>query len=49
MAKFWTTSSQARELGDESKVLKKKNKELEDELLLKKGERIRLGKEPTRL
>ena len=49
MAKFWMASSQAKELGDEAKVLTNKNKELEDELFLKKGERIRLDKELTRL
>ena len=46
MAKFYATSQQARELSDDVKVLAKKNK-LEDELRLKKGERIRLGEELT--
>ena len=49
MAKFYTTSSQARELNDEAKALRTKNKELKDELLLKKGEGIRLTEELTRL
>ncbi|XP_030935860.1 uncharacterized protein LOC115960962 [Quercus lobata] len=42
MSKFYTTSSQAKELCDEAKTAKKKNKELNNEVLLKKGEVIRL-------
>ena len=47
MAKFYTASNQARELSDEAKVLRTKNKELKDELLLKKGEGIKLTEELT--
>jgi len=49
MAKFYTVSSQTKELCDEAKASKAKNKELKDELLLKKGEAIRLTKELTHL
>ena len=42
MAKFYTVSSQAKELCDEAKVAKAKSKELNNEVLLKKGEVIRL-------
>ena len=49
MAKFYTASSQAKELCDEAKAAKTKNKELKDEFLLKKGEVIRLIEELTRL
>ena len=45
MAKFYTASSQAKELCDEAKAAKTKNKELKDEFLLKKGEVIRLTEE----
>ena len=45
MAKFYTMSSQAKELCDEAKVAKAKSKELNNEVLLKKGEVIRLTKE----
>ena len=47
MTKFYTVSSQAKELSDEAKVLRTKNKELEDKLLLKKGEGIRLTEKLT--
>ena len=49
MAKFYTASSQTKELCDEAKAAKMKNKELKDEFLLKKGEVIRLIEELTRL
>ena len=42
-------SSQAKELSDEAKALRIKNKELKDKLLLKKREEIRLTEELTRL
>ena len=41
MSKFYTTSTQAKELCDEAKAAKEKNKELANEVLLKKGEVIR--------
>ena len=44
MAKFYTASSQAKELCDEAKAAKTKNKELKDEFLLKKGEVIRFDR-----
>ena len=47
MTKFYTVSSQAKELSDKAKVLRTKNKELEDKLLLKKGEGIRLTEKLT--
>ena len=47
MAKFYTASSQAKELCDEAKAAK--TKELKDEFLLKKAEVIRLIEELTRL
>ena len=49
MAKFYTASSQAKELCDEAKATKVKNKELKDKFLLKKGEVIRLIEELTHL
>ena len=49
MAKFYTTSSQAKELCDKAKAAKAKNKELKNELLLEKGEVIRQTEEVTRL
>ena len=49
MAKFYTASSQAKELCDEAKAVRMKNKELKDEFLLKKGKVIRLTEELTRL
>ena len=49
MAKFYTTSSQAKELCDEATATKAKSKELKDEFLLKKGVVIRLTDELTRL
>ena len=49
MEKFYTGPSQAKELCDEAKAVRTKNKELKDEFLLKKGEVIRLTKELTRL
>ena len=47
MAKFYTVSSQAKELCDEAKAAKAKSKELKEEFLLKKGEVIRLIEEFT--
>ncbi len=41
MSKFYTASSQAKELCAEAKAAKEKNKELSNEILLKKGEVIR--------
>ena len=42
MSKFYMASSRAKELCDETKMAKEKNKELNNEVLLKKGEVIRL-------
>ena len=49
MSNFYTASSQAKELCDEAKMDKEKNKELNNEVLLKKGEVIRLIKDLNRL
>ena len=49
MSKFYTTSTQAKELCDGAKAAKEKNKELANEVLLKKGEVIKQSKEVTRL
>ena len=49
MLKFYTTSSQAKELCDKAKAAKAKSKELKDKFLLKKGEVIRLTEELTHL
>ena len=49
MEKFYTASSQAKELCDEAKAAKAKSKELKAKFLLKKGEVIRLTEELTRL
>ena len=42
MLKFYTASTQAKELCEEAKMAREKNKELNKEVLLKKGEVIRL-------
>ena len=42
MSKFYTASTQAKELCEEAKTAKEKNKEPNKEVLLKKGEVIRL-------
>ena len=47
MSKFYTASTQAKELCDEAKATKEKSKELSNEVLLKKGEVIRLTEELT--
>ena len=49
MSKFNTTSTQAKELCEEAKTAKEKNKELNKEVLLKKGEVIRLIEDLNRL
>ena len=49
MSKFYTASTQAKELCDEAKTAKEKNKELNKEFLLKKGEVIRLTEDLNRL
>ena len=49
MSKFYTASTQAKELCDEAKAAKEKSKELNNEVLLKKEEVIRLTKELNRL
>ena len=49
MVKFYIVSSQAKELCDEAKDAKAKSKELNNEVILKKGEVIRLAEELTRL
>ncbi|KAL0004677.1 hypothetical protein SO802_012238 [Lithocarpus litseifolius] len=47
--KFYTASTQAKELCIEAKEAEEKNKELSHEVLLKKGEVIRLTKDLNRL
>ena len=49
MSKFYTASTQAKEFCDEAKATKEKSKELNNEVLLKKGEVIKLTEELTRL
>ena len=49
MSKFYTASIQAKELCEEAKTAKEKNKELNKEVLLKKGEVIRLTDDLNRL
>ena len=49
MSKFYTASTQTKELCDEAKAAMEKNKELANEVLLKKGEVIRQTEEVTRL
>ena len=49
MSKFYTASCQAKELCEEAKTAKEKAKELNTEVLLKKGEVIRLTKDLSRL
>ena len=49
MSKFYTASTQAKELSEEAKTIREKNKELNKEILLKKGEVIRLTKDLNRL
>ena len=49
MSKFYIASSQAKELYDEAKTAKEKNKELNNEVLLKNGEMIRLTDDLNRL
>ena len=49
MSKFYTASTQAKELCEEAKTVRKKNKELNKEVLLKKGEVIRLTEDLNRL
>ena len=49
MSKFYTASTQAKELCEEAKTTKEKNKELKKEVLLKKGEVIRLTDDLNRL
>ena len=49
MSKFYTGSTQAKELCEEAKTAREKNKELNKEVLLKKGEVIRLTKDLNRL
>ena len=49
MSKFYTASSQAKELCEEAKTAKEKNKEMNKEVLLKKGEVIRLTEDLNRL
>ena len=49
MSKFYTASNQAKELCEEAKTAKEKNKELNKEVLLKKGEVIRLTKDLNHL
>ena len=47
MSKFYTASTQVKELCDEAKATKEKSKELNNEVFLKKGEVIRLTEELT--
>ena len=49
MSKFYTASTQAKKLCDKAKAAKEKNKDLANEVLLKKGEVIKQSKEVTRL
>ena len=49
MSKFYTTSTQVKELCAEAKAAKEKSKELNNEVLLKKGVVIRLTEELNRL
>ena len=49
MLKFYTASTQAKELCEEAKTAREKNKELNKEILLKKGEVIRLTEDLNRL
>ena len=49
MSKFYTASSQAKELCEEAKTAKEQNKELNKEVLLKKGEVIRLTEDLNHL
>ena len=49
MSKFYTASCQAKELCEEAKTSKEKAKELNNEVLLKKGEVIRLTEDLNRL
>ena len=49
MSKFYTTSTQVKELCAEAKAAKEKSNELNNEVLLKKGVVIRLTEELNRL
>ena len=49
MSKFYIASCQAKELCEEAKTSKEKAKELNNEVLLKKGEVIRLTEDLNRL
>ena len=49
MSKFYAASTQAKELCEEAKTTKEKNKKLNKEVLLKKGEVIRLTEDLNRL
>ena len=49
MSKFYTATCQAKELAEEAKTAKEKTEELNKEILLKKGEVIRLTDEVNRL
>ena len=49
MSKFYTATCQAKELATEAKTAKEKAKELSNEVLLKKGEVLRLTKDFNRL
>ena len=49
MSKFYTASTQAKDFCDEAKATKEKSKELNNEVLLKKGEVIRLTEDLNRL
>ena len=49
MSKFYTASTQAKELCEEAKTAREKNKEQNKEILLKKGEVIRLTEDLNRL
>ena len=49
MSKFYTTTCQAKELATEARTAKEKAKELSNEVLLKKGEVLRLTEDFNRL
>ena len=49
MSKFYTATCQAKELAAEAQTTKDKAKELNNEILLKKGEVLRLTEDYNRL
>ena len=49
MSKFYTATCQAKELATEAKTTKDKTKELNNKVLLKKGEVLKLTEDFSRL